>query len=33
MYRGKDSNLHAQSAPDPKSGVSPSVNLVMQVYM
>ena len=21
-YRGKDSNLHAQRAPDPKSGVS-----------
>ena len=22
MYRGKGSNLHAQCAPDPKSGVS-----------
>ena len=22
VYRGKGSNLHAQSAPDPKSGVS-----------
>ena len=32
-YRGKDSNLHTQRAPDPKSGVSTSVKLAMQVYM
>ena len=32
-YRGKDSNLHAQRAPDPKSGVSTLVKLAMQVYM
>ncbi len=33
VYRGKDSNLHTQRAPDPKSGVSTNSTTAANIFI